>query len=142
MIITFNSTAFRSAFPLFADSTTYPDAMLQGYWDSAVLYINPNSFGRMSLAARTRAINLMTAHIATLSDMQNNGEYTDKGQGQIIRSKIPGMEFTLVPPPDGDHFEWWCGLTAYGTQLLALLSVAAVGGILVMGQGIPFGPLR
>ena len=139
--IQFDVSAFRVAYPLFADTSDYPDATLQGYWNNSLGYISGSTRGRMNVFARTKALNLMTAHIATLSDMQNNGEFTDTGQGIIAKSKIPGMEFTLVPPPVTDSFNWWCALTSYGTQLLALLDAQSVGGFMVPGR-IPIGPLR
>ncbi len=126
--ITFNGGSFRAMFPPFADPATYPTPNLQIYWDTATAYVSDRAGGcfvlGLKLAQQTLALNLMTAHIASLSAMANSGQATGLVQG----STIDKISVTLTPPPVPNQWQWWLNQTPYGQQLLALLQVAAVGG--------------
>ena len=128
-MITFNIASFRVSFPAFSSTTTYPDATLQESWDVATLYITNSDYGYLSGAARTRAINLMAAHITKLSDLLASG----RGQQMVITSKVAGLELTRLPPPVKSQMQWWMGLSEYGTQLIALISRKGVGGMYFCG---------
>jgi hypothetical protein len=122
----FDVGGFRLAFPLFTDPP-YTDDTLQGYWDVAVLYISDVDYGYLNGAARYRALNLMTAHLAALSDIINGGQTP----GQVQSSTIDKISVTLTPPPNKTQFNWWLNLTGYGQQLAALLATRAVGGLFI-----------
>lgn len=133
-VITFNVAEFRAAFPAFSDETKFPDATLQGYFDSACLFIDPNTsacwyFG-LKEAAKKRALYLMTAHLAQLSTIIAGGQTP----GQVQGSTIDKVSVTLTPPPQQNQWQWWLGLTAYGQQLLAILQVKAAGGFYIGGR--------
>jgi len=130
-IIAFDAAAFRVLFPAFVNSTTYPDATLQAYWDTAVLYISATNYGYLNGTARTRAINLLTAHIAKLADALALGLDQELPSAHKIGG---GVSVTLVPPPTQSQFQWWGNLTEYGTQMLALLSVRGAGGMYFAGN--------
>jgi hypothetical protein len=132
--IVFDVDAFRTAFPAFANKQTYPDVTLSGYWDVAAMYISTSNYGYLSGAARGRALDLMTAHIARLAGMIAVGQTPGLVQG----STIDKISVTLTPPPASDQFTWWLNLTNYGAQLAALLAVKAVGGFYVT----PNNPVR
>lgn len=123
--ITFDIPAFRLAFPAFANSTTFPDELLQGYWDVAVLYISDNNYGKLIDAARARAINLLTAHLCNLFLKIDAGKAT----GNVQASSIDKISVTLTPPPIKNDFDFWLQQTPYGVQLLALLAVKSSGGM-------------
>lgn len=133
--ITFDIAAFRVAFPAFASIATYPDATLQGYWDVAILYITNSDYGYLNGAARERAINLLVAHLITLSDLINAGETP----GLMQSATIDKISVTLTPPPVKSEFLWWLNLTGYGAQLAALLSLKAIGGFFVTATRSPRG---
>lgn len=127
--ITFDVDAFREAFPQFASETDFPDATLQGYWDTAICIISDQNYGRMTGACRSRALNLLTAHLATLAIQINEG----KTPGLVSGSTVGQVSVTLTPPPEANQFKWWLSLTGYGQQLLAILSAQGIGGFYVGG---------
>lgn len=130
-VITFDVTAFRAAFPQFANLTKYPDARLQGYFDSASCIINNNDYGCGSLTGtcRVRALNLQTAHLAALADIIAGGQ----APGLVNSATVDKVSVSLTPPPFKNQWQWWLSLTPYGAELLALLQAKAVGGFYVGG---------
>lgn len=133
-VIVFDVDLFRASFPAFANKQQYPEEVIAGYWDVAAMYISTSNYGYLQGDARARALNLMAAHLAKLSDMINAGQTPGLVQG----STIDKISVTLTPPPAPDQFTWWLNLTGYGAQLAALLAVKAVGGFYVT----PINPIR
>lgn len=133
-VIVFDVELFRASFPAFANKQQYPDEVIAGYWDVAAMYISTSNYGYLQGDARARALNLMAAHLAKLSDMINAGQTPGLVQG----STIDKISVTLTPPPAPDQFTWWLNLTGYGAQLAALLAIKAVGGFYVT----PNNPIR
>lgn len=130
--IWFNATSFRALFPAFANTTTYPDATLQIYWDTGTSYIS-DKYGycwpRWPLARQTLALNQMAAHLAYLNTQIAAGKPTGVLQGATIDK----ITVQLQPPPLTDQWSWWLNQSPYGQQLLALLQTAAVGGFFAGG---------
>ncbi len=120
----FDVTTFRLQFPEFADPLTYPDARLQGYWDLATAYINPTDSCTISGIQLQQALNLMTAHLAKLYTSIDKGKTTGLLQGATVDK----VSVTLTPPPAKTGYQWWLVQTSYGSQLWALLQVAAAAG--------------
>jgi hypothetical protein len=133
--IAFDVEAFRAAFPAFADATTYPDDLLQGYWDTAIVFISDNTYGRWSIAQRTRALNLMTAHLAALGTIMTTGQTP----GFVTSATIDKVSVSLSVPSSKTEFKYWLNLTPYGQQLAALMSMLAVGGAYYGGCYTPRG---
>lgn len=130
MLISFDPAAFVLHYPQFSNSQKYPSTMLQLYWDDATTIMSNNTAcGGLSLAQRTRALNLMTAHLAALNTMAAKGENTGLLQGATIDK----VSVQLTPPPEVNQWQWWLNQTPYGQQYLALMQVAAVGGFFVGG---------
>lgn len=127
-MINFDITAFRAMFPPYADTVTYPDTVLQLYWDNATAYMSadtaPCSYFSLKLAQQTLGLNLMTAHLAYLNTIANSGQNTGLMQGATIDK----ITVQLTPPPVPNQWQWWLDQSPYGQQLLALLQAAAVGG--------------
>lgn len=114
-------------FPAFADANTfYPDVTLQAYWDTAILYITDQTAGSRLIteAKQARAINLMTAHLAALSQIIAKGNIP----GLVESATIDKVSVTMTPPPAKTQWQWWLSLTPYGQQLYALLQISSVGG--------------
>jgi hypothetical protein len=128
-IITFDIAAFRLAFPAFADTTKYPDATLQGFWDASCCYVSPVDYGWLHGDCRARALNLMTAHIAQLSTMAASGQPIGVGQSATVGA----VSVSMVPPPIKSGFQYWLAITPYGMQLWALLNVKGAGGLYIGG---------
>ena len=129
--ILFDVAAFRLAFPAFTNPTTYTTGTLQAYWDTSTLVITNQIYGCSSLTipVQTRALNLLTAHIAELSTQIAAGN----APGIITSAQIDKISVSLQPPPAKDQFQYWLNLTPYGQQLLMLLSVKASGGFYIGG---------
>lgn len=128
-LILFDAALFRTQCPAFANSTTYPDITIQAYWDTAISYISNSDYGCLSVATRTLAINLMTAHLMALAAIVATGQVP----GLVNSATIDKISVTLTAPPVKDQWSWWLNLTPYGQQLLALLNVHSVGGFYVGG---------
>lgn len=132
VIIPFNYALFIQQFPAFANPSTFPEAMIQMYWDMSLGFISPNSqYGWLRCLARQMALNLMTAHLTWLSAVIiPRGQYPQVIQG----STIDKVSITLTPPPLKDQWDWWLNSSPYGMQLHALLQAKSVGGWYVGGS--------
>jgi len=129
MTVLFNSATFRAQFPPYVDTTAFPDALLQLYWDNAAVYID-TLCSSMSTAQLTLSMNLMTAHLTFLNQVANSGQNTGLMQGATIDK----ISVQLTPPPELNQWQWWLNQSPYGQQLLALAQVASVGGWFVGGK--------
>jgi len=129
-MITLDIATFRTLFPEFASATTYPDVLITQNWDIATVYVSNEDYGWMATAQRTRALNLLTAHVTSISTMISNGE-----DPQIVTSSsIDKISVTAQPPIIQNQFHYWLALTPYGKELLALLKMASVCGMYVGGR--------
>ena len=128
---TLDTTAFRAAFPEFADTTAWPDATLQANYTVAGEFIdnNDNLCGGLKDATLERALQLFTAHLCKLSALIAAGTTPSIVQS----SSVDKVSVTLVPPPIKSQWQYWLNTTPYGQQLLALLSVLSMGGWTVGG---------
>ena len=133
MTIAFDPVAFRVLFPQFASPTTFPTVKLQADFDLATAYVSADTYGDMPVAARTQALNLMTAHLLALGVIIAQGNYS--GQPGIVQSSSVGdVAVTLTPPPPvRSQWRWWLNTTPYGAQLVALLEMQSAGGFFVGG---------
>lgn len=129
--LTFDIPLFRQQFPQFASETTYPDALLQMYWDMAVCYISDQDYGFLSGSCRQLAINLMVAHLTVLSQLDAEGDIVG---GSLEQSAtVDKVSVSLTPPPNKSQYSWWLSQTPYGQQLQALLSSKIAGGFYAGG---------
>lgn len=128
--LVFDVAAFRVSYPAFADDVKYPDAVLQGYWDTATCFICPEDYGYLHGHCRTQAINLLTAHLAALATLIAGGEIP----GMLQSATVDKVSVSLTPPPVKTQLAWWLNLTPYGMQLWALLEMMAVGGVFIGGS--------
>lgn len=83
----------------------------------------------LNIPQRTRAINLMTAHLAVLNTQAASGQQAGFVQGATIDK----ISVQITPPPETNQWQWWLNQTAYGQQYLALMQIASVGGFFVGG---------
>lgn len=130
--ILFDPAAFRAMFPAFADTTKYPDGVLQMYWDQASCYIanNGSPCSYLTGDCLKLALNLMTAHLLYLVDLVAKGNVP----GMVISATIDSISTTLQAPPQKSQWQWWLNLSAYGQQLLAILQIKGVGGMYIGGS--------
>lgn len=129
--IQFNYSAFILYYTQFANTTAYPQSTLQLYWNRATSFISNNTWsGGLTQQQRVEALNLMTAHIAVLSDLAAAGE----DSGVVVGATIDKVNVQLQPPPEGTKWQHWLNQTIYGQQLLALLDLTSAGGFFVGGS--------
>lgn len=134
--INYNDALFRALFPVYANMTKYPEATLQAYWNTAILYVNNAAggcyIGGMSLPQQTQAINLMTAHLVFLSSLISQGQVP----GVLVAAGIDKVNVTIEPPPTKNMWQYWLATSPYGMQLLALLQLVGVGGFYIGGTPV------
>lgn len=128
-VILFDVAQFRLAFPAFASETLYPDEVLQMYWDEGTCYVSDRDCGRLRGGCRRQALNLMVAHLATLSGIIELGVTPNV----ILSAGIDKISVSNMPPPVKSQFQMWLAGTPYGLRLWALLNVRSVGGFYVGG---------
>ena len=126
---TFDVDAFREQFPQFENTTTFPDAVLQQYWNAATCYINPNDFCWLHDDCLQLALNLMTAHLTALSVLIQQNQTPGYEQSATIGK----VSVSLTPPPNKNQWQWWLNTTPYGMQLLTLLQAKSAGGFYIGG---------
>lgn len=130
MAIEFDVDQFRDSFAAFCNETTYPDDILQMYWDMATCYVTDEDYGCLTGNCRRLAINLMTAHLCIIAEMVQSGNTP----AQVTNATIDKVSVSTAPPPNRDQYDWWLGLTAYGAQLGSLLTSNSAGGLYVGGR--------
>lgn len=128
----YDDAVFRATLPFFADTTVYPEAAMQQNFTNGISYISNYNRGTLNGPSRQLALYLMTGHLAALNDLiiAQDGSVP----GLITNAVIDKVQVTIQPPPSKNQFQYWLGLTPWGQQLLALLSVKSVGGFYVGGQ--------
>ena len=115
-------SAFRAAFPAFADVVKYPDAMLNGKWATVDCYIEDNDC-TFPDKCREYAYWLMLAHLLAIGDAVAAGQ-----SGRLVSSAAEGpVNVSFAEPPGRSNFTFWLQTTPYGVELSALLSVNAIG---------------
>lgn len=130
--ITLDPAAFRALFPQFADPVKWPDAALSIQFGAATGYVSADTYGDMTVAARTNALYLMTAHLLALGVIIAQNNYS--GQVGVVQGAVVDhVQITLTPPPVKSQWQWWLNTTPYGAQLLGLLEAQAAGGFFVGG---------
>ena len=133
-MITLDIAAFRALFPQFTDVMAYPNALITAQWGAATSFVSTDTYGCMTIEARTFALQLMTAHLLSIGTIiLNGGGYTGT-PGIVTQSKVGDVTVQLAQPPYGtSQWRYWMALTPYGIQLAALLDAQSVGGFFVGG---------
>lgn len=134
MTYTFDVTAFRATYPVFANPIDYPDIVLQNNYDLATCYISDNGSGWQTLKGNCRyqALTLMTAHLTALRTMEVDTGATSN-TAFIQSATIDKITVTNAVPPIKNGWQSWLAQTPYGQQLWALLLVSGAGGFYIGG---------
>lgn len=127
---------FRAQIPTMTEAL-YSDGTVTVFWDIATDYIdNTHDNPCMMLNGKrlAYALNLMTAHLLAINKSMLDSDDANSEQGGFITSaSIGDVSVTKAEIPSTDVWSWWLGQTPFGQQLMALLSIAAVGGTSVGG---------
>lgn len=133
-VIALDIAQFRAQFPQFASIATISDETITAQWNAATMYISNQVggcyFGARTLAVRTQALYLMTAHLCAIALNIAAGTVA----GVLTGATVDKVSITLEPPPAPNQWQYWLQTTPYGSQLLALLQVASVGGAYYGGR--------
>jgi len=134
--IAFDSAAFRVAFPFFADQQCFSDATLSGFFAIGSQYVTntDSSCYVVNGDSRVLACNLMTAHVGFMYNAAAKGLPT----GVIIQATVDKISVMAKSPEiqKGSMFQYWLAQSPYGQQLLALLGMAAAGGLYIGGSPV------
>lgn len=127
MVVVFDPTTFRDTYTQFANRACFPDVTLGLWFDLATSFIDPATprwSPMLDDKKRNAALGMMTAHIGALFVQAMNGQMP----GVITSAQIDKVQVTLQPPESDSAFRFYLNQSPYGQMLLALLSVASVGG--------------
>jgi hypothetical protein len=130
--LTYTDADFRAEFPFFADTTAYPEAQLQGYFNQGSVWISTMNWGVLRDQARQNALYMMTAHLQAEADA--NIANNNAPNNIEVSASIDKIRVAVMPPKVGNFWQQWLAQTPYGQQLLALLQSRSVGGFLVGGN--------
>lgn len=128
---TFDVAAFRKQFPRFADVDKYPDDVLSGYFDMATCYMNDCDNAAIWGKCLQMALNLLTAHIALLFDLINDGE---NPVGITTSASVGDVSINTQVLQTTSARKAWLLQTAYGQQYLAFLTSRSSGGFYFGGR--------
>ena len=113
---------FRNQFSEFKVAD-YPNALVQRFITMAEAYCSVKNF-RVKPAVRVLLIELMTAHLITLNNIDpTTHESTGSGSvtGFETSASVGGVSVSLQAPIARNAFEQWINSTGYGQQYWALL---------------------
>lgn len=124
-----NNGVFRQAFPEFADTTLYPDTMLN-FWATIAEKMVPQCVWKNLW---TQGVNLYVAHKLVLagqnSKIGKNGGVPGTSGGvpntKTVGSVTVGYDSTATSEKDAG---WW-NLTNYGKQFIRLARIFGAGAI-------------
>ena len=119
---------FRARIPAFADTTKYPDVVIENMIETATCYVVSKNIGPLRDNFRVQAICLMAAHLLTLRDRMAQGGNAG-AVGAVASSSVGNVSISMVQPPNQNQYEYWMNLTGYGAELLRLLAIFGNGGI-------------
>jgi len=122
-------TAFRTNFPEFSNTTTYPDAQLIFWSTWAESMLNQCKFGTMW----ANAVMLYTAHEITLAAQNVQAAAVGGSPGQsggIANSKtVGGVSVGYDSQIQSEKDAGWWNRTTYGQQLWRLIQMFGAGAI-------------
>ncbi len=126
----YNDAQFRAMFPAFANSATYPESVLQLYFNTAGLIIANSNFGPLARACATlTCLYLATAHLAQIGQQIAAGQTS----GVVVGASIDKISVELQQFEFPNQWQLWLSGTEYGKQLLAILQAQSVGGFSTVG---------
>src|ERR1700692_5144485 len=130
MAAAYNDASFRAQFPEFANTTTYTESVLSGYWAMGQSFLSGagRPFGMLSGPAYITAMNAIAAHLLVLGMRAAASLTPGATQGGFqTGSNIDGISVQKLAPPAKSTFSWWLVQTSYGQIVAALISIARVG---------------
>ena len=135
------TTMFREALQEFSSATYYTDALISRFILMAEAYCHTKNF-RIKPAVRILLIELMTAHLITLNNIDPT-THQSTGSAEVsgfeTSATVGGVSVSLLAPVAKDAFQSWINSTGYGQQYWALLIANNPLGIHYVGNPRAFG---
>ena len=125
--ITLTLSDFRAQFPAFLAVT---DTQVTMYFNMATDFISVKNYGLLKDNSRTLALYLLTAHLLQIAGQV----VTNAAVGTVTSATEGSVSVSLLQPTATNEFKFWLNQSAYGQQLLALLSVKSAFGLYVGGS--------
>jgi len=119
-----DAAKFRQDFPEFADTTKYPDAMVNFWLGFAVLMLNADRWG----AALDYGVELMVAHEVTLAAASKAGKpgaILAPQSSKTVDKVSVSYDTSAVKLENAGH---WAG-TSYGMQFFQMARMMGAGGV-------------
>jgi hypothetical protein len=129
--VTLTVERFRADFTEFADETKHTEPSLSNAIKRASSFISRQNSIYFYDDNRLLALELMAAHIQTISLSLGQGNT----QGGVVgASTVGSVSVTLIPPPIKRQFDFWMNQTGYGQQYLALMQAHSPAGMFLGGS--------
>ena len=129
-MVTLDITEFRAMYPAFADVTKYPDSVITLAFNKSTIFIKNETNECLGDSELETILYLVTAHLLAV---ETKAKANSSG-GLIASSAVDKISVSLVAPSNTDEFNYFFNQSAYGQELLALLSLLAVGGFYIGGS--------
>ena len=131
----FNVDKFTALFPEFGDASKFPPVRIEIFWDLAGDFVSENGCPFSTLRGkRAETVRYyFTAHLLTLSTLQQEFEVGEEQGGFVQSATIDNITVNKLAPPASDMWGWWMAQTPYGQFILSLLEALSVGGLSVGG---------
>lgn len=127
--MSFSIEEFRTRFPEFTDTSTYPDALLNSWGAVAVSLVNC----RLWRSQTQLGIDLYVAHELTLEAQSIAAAKiggTPGGQSGVVNSKAVGsVNVAYDTQSTAEKDAGWWNLTAYGKQFIRLARIFGAGAV-------------
>lgn len=127
----YDDASFRLMFPVFADDTVYPPALIGMWWSTGTGFVSAQDNCGINGDALQSALNMMAAHLLWSSVLIGRGQTT---VGVMIGSSIDKISVSFQAPPMLNNWRSWLLTTPYGAMFLALMEAQAAGGFYVGGS--------
>lgn len=109
---------FKSKFSEFADEI---DNDIVNALSESSCYISNKYSGDISLSCRALMIELMAAHLLTVSANSANGNGNGGIVGQVVQAHIDQVSVSAAIPKNSNPFQYFLNQSQYGQRLLALI---------------------
>lgn len=129
---TLDLAQFRALFPAFADTTKFPDVMIEAQWLAATGFMGSYDGCLISGNQLQLALNYLTAHLLQSWVLIQTGG-PSATVGVTTGAVVDKVQVQMAPPPIKNGWQYWLATTPYGIYLWGLLSAASAGGFYVGG---------
>lgn len=113
---------FLQDFPEFSGVDT---DVISAYIRRSELFLAPFDNYIMTQKQRLLMLELMTAHLLTVSPQQTSGSSTSSSSsigGFVQSAHIHDVSVSVTTPNTSDNLEYWLSTSTYGLQLLAFVA--------------------